>query len=234
MDLSQEKDAQPRTKQLFVYQSLRDAIMHGTLQPGERLITETIAHQLNVSLIPVREALQLLRAEGLVESNAHIGARVAAITRESVVETFTLMEGLELVATRTAAERLSKADYQSLLQILQQMDACEQQEQFEEWGNLNSEFHLKIARITTMPLLYDMTARIFGQWDRIRRYFFKDVLALRIRISQEEHYALLAALQQRDTVQLARLVQTHNQAALAAYLAYLSTDSSTPTPEPIL
>ncbi|HEY4383928.1 MAG TPA: GntR family transcriptional regulator [Ktedonobacteraceae bacterium] len=231
MDLQQEKDSRPRTKQLFVYQTLRDAIMHCTLQPGERLVTETIAHQLNVSLIPVREALQLLRAEGLVESSAHVGARVAAITRESVVETFTLMEGLELVATRTVAERLSHADDLSLQQIVQQMDDCERDAQFEQWGNLNSEFHLKIAQITAMPLLYDMTTRVFGQWDRIRRYFFKDVLALRIHTSQEEHHALLAALQQGDTVQLARLVQTHNQAALAAYLAYLSSSNTT---EPIL
>ncbi len=222
-----EKDTRPKTKQLFVYQSLRTAIMHCELQPGQRLITEAIAHQLNVSLIPVREALQLLHAEGLVESSAHIGARVAAITKELIVETFTLMEGLEMVATRTAAERFAETDYAPLQNILVQMDEAEQSRNFEQWGDLNSEFHLAIAQITGMPLLYDMTARVFGQWDRIRRYFFKDVLALRMHVSQEEHVALLAALQQHDIIQLGKIVQAHNQGALIAYLDYLSTASST-------
>jgi DNA-binding GntR family transcriptional regulator len=137
------------------------------------------------------------------------------------VETFTLMEGLELVATRTAAGRFSDAESERLQNLLLRMDEIEKQGQFEQWGDLNAEFHLGIAQITAMPLLYEMTTRVFGQWERIRRYFFKDVLALRIRVSQEEHYALLAALQRHDTIQLSQLVQTHNQAALAAYLEYL-------------
>jgi DNA-binding GntR family transcriptional regulator len=218
MDLFVEKGTRPQTKQMFVYQALRDGIMRCELQPGERLVTETIARQLHVSLIPVREALQLLHAEGLVESSAHVGARVAPITKESIVETFTLMEGLEVVATRTAAGRFSEADGERLKSLLLRMDEVEKMGMFEDWGELNSEFHLDIARITAMPLLYEMTGRVFGQWDRIRRYFFKDVLALRMRVSQEEHYALLGALQQHDIQRLGQIVQMHNQGALAAYL----------------
>jgi DNA-binding GntR family transcriptional regulator len=224
------RESRPQTKQMFVYQTLREAIMRCELTPGERLVTETIARRLNVSLIPVREALQLLAAEGLVENTAHIGARVTPITRHSIVETFTLMEGLELVASRTTAERLSAEDYRTLLGILQTMDQLEQQQQFEQWGDANSQFHLKIAQITNMPLLYEMTKRVFGQWDRIRRYFFKDVLALRIRSSQEEHYALLKALQERNLPQMTALVQLHNQGALAAYLEHLSQKSSEERP----
>src|ERR1700730_8063472 len=107
MALMLAPDRKPKTKQMFVYQTLRDAIMRCELKPGQRLVTDGIARQLSVSHIPVREALQLLQAEGLVDNIAHTGASVAPISRDSIVETFTVLEGLEVVATRTAAERMS-------------------------------------------------------------------------------------------------------------------------------
>ena len=97
----------PATKQAFVYQTLHSAIMRGELAPGARLRTGDIAQRLGVSVIPVREALQMLHSERLVESAPHVGARVARISRDSIIEVFTVMEGLELVATRTAAERMT-------------------------------------------------------------------------------------------------------------------------------
>src|SRR5947209_17786667 len=116
------KDRLPQTKQMFVYHTLRDAIMRCELQPGQRLITDVIARQLSVSHIPVREALQLLQAEGLVEAIAHAGASVAPISRDSVIETFTVLEGLAIVATRTAGERMSDTDRGVLAAIVGELD----------------------------------------------------------------------------------------------------------------
>ena len=64
-----------RTKQEFVYRTLRDAILRCELQPGERLVIDDLARRLNVSIIPVREALQLLQAESLVQVVPHVGIR---------------------------------------------------------------------------------------------------------------------------------------------------------------
>src|SRR5437588_302803 len=72
------KDRQPQTKQMFVYHTLRNAIMRCELPPGQRLVTDAIARQLSVSHIPVREALQLLQAEGLVENIAHGASGIAS------------------------------------------------------------------------------------------------------------------------------------------------------------
>jgi DNA-binding GntR family transcriptional regulator len=82
-----------QTKQEVVYQTLRTAITHCEIKPGERLVIEEIAQQLNVSPIPVREALQLLQSERLIEAIPHGGATVAPISQASVAEIFTLMEG---------------------------------------------------------------------------------------------------------------------------------------------
>src|ERR1700759_1159837 len=85
-----------QTKQAMVYHTLREAIVQARRQPGERLIIDDLASQLAVSSIPVREALQLLQAERLVEQRPHVGAVVASITPDAVREIFALLECLEL------------------------------------------------------------------------------------------------------------------------------------------
>lgn len=215
------KNTGHQTKQMFVYQTIRDAIMRCEFKPNQRLVASAIARHLSVSPIPVREALQLLQAEGLVENIAHTGASVAPISHESIVETFTVLEGLEIVATRTAAGRMMEEDRTLLTSILEQMDDVLRTGVHDRWGDLNAQFHLTIAGITGMPMLHDMTERALGQWDRIRRYYFTDVLEQRIVRSQHEHHAILEAMQHRDMPTLEWLVRAHNQGALAAYMEYL-------------
>ncbi|HVA89935.1 MAG TPA: GntR family transcriptional regulator [Chloroflexota bacterium] len=222
MALALTHDRQPQTKQKFVYRTLRDAILRCDLAPGQRLITDAIARQLSVSHIPVREALQLLQAEGLVENIAHTGASVAPISRDGVVETFTVLEGLEVVATRTAAERMSDQEAGELAAIIAEMDAILHSRTHERWGDLNSEFHRAIARMTAMPLLYDMTVRALDQWDRIRRYYFTSVLEQRIIQSQHEHHLILDAMRRRDPATIEQLIKVHNQGAMAGYAAHLA------------
>ncbi|MGH2411737.1 MAG: GntR family transcriptional regulator [Chloroflexota bacterium] len=122
MALAVARDLQPRTKQMFVYRTLRDAILRCELPPGQRLVTDVIARQLSVSHIPVRQALQLLQAEGLVDNIANAGASVAPISRDSIVETFTVLEGLEIVSTRAAAERMTEEQEAKLAAIVVEMD----------------------------------------------------------------------------------------------------------------
>ena len=83
MALTLPSVARFRTKQQFVYRTLRDAIMRCELLPSERLIIDDLARRLNVSIIPVREAIQVLQSEGLVVIVPHAGATVAPISRES-------------------------------------------------------------------------------------------------------------------------------------------------------
>jgi DNA-binding GntR family transcriptional regulator len=81
-----------RTKQEFVYRTLRDAILRCELQPGERLVIDDLARRLNVSIIPVREALQLLQANRSrqVVPRRHVGD---AGVRDSIIDVFTVLEG---------------------------------------------------------------------------------------------------------------------------------------------
>lgn len=211
-----------RTKQEFVYQTLRESIMRGELKPGERLRIEDIAQRLGVSPIPVREALHMLQSERLVENIPHVGATVAKISKQSIIEVFTVMEGLELVATRTAAQRLTSAEMQRLDELLKAMDRTIEADDYNQWSDLNTEFHLAIVQITNMPMLQEMTTRVLNQWDRVRRYYLKDVLAFRLAHAQHEHRLILQAMADHDYERLGQLVREHNQGALSAYTEYLA------------
>ena len=80
--LARRASMRHRTKQEFVYETLREAIMRCELGPGRRLVIDELARQLEVSAIPVREALQLLQSEGLVTNVPHVGATVSPVSRE--------------------------------------------------------------------------------------------------------------------------------------------------------
>jgi DNA-binding GntR family transcriptional regulator len=217
-----------RTKQEFVYHTLRKALLACEIEPGERLVIDDLSKRLGVSIIPVREALQLLQAEGLVVNVPHVGATSAPLSRESIVDVFSVLEGLEVVATRLLAERGSAEAVSPLAPIVAAMDTAAETNSFEEWADLNTRFHQAISAATGMPLLQEMTERTLGRWDRIRRHYFKGVLRHRVLEAQREHRKILKALEARDLPRLQSEVQHHNRRALAAYLRYVDTHASAP------
>lgn len=221
MSLTLPAKMQYRKKQELIHAALRDEIMRCDLAPGQRLIIDEIARRFEVSAIPVREALQNLQAEGLVTTVPHVGATVAAISRESIDEVFTVMEGLEIVATRSAAQRLRESDAELLEGIVSEMDSALARERYEDWADLNSRFHLGISKVSDMPMLHEMTERVLARWDRLRRYYFKGVLLHRVEQAQGEHREMLAAMKARDLTALERLVKHHTQSALVAYTEFL-------------
>jgi DNA-binding GntR family transcriptional regulator len=222
MPIAIPKDTHHRTKQEFVYQTLRNAIMRCDLRPGERLVIDDLARRLGVSIIPVREALQMLQSEALVAVVPHVGATVATISRESILDVFTVLEGLETVAARLAAERATPQDLEALAGLVAAMDRALADGQHAEWADLNTRFHLTIGAMTGLAMLEEMTARVLTCWDRVRRYFFKGVLVHRVDQAQQEHHAILAAIRAREVTTLEQLVRRHNQGALTSYLAYVN------------
>jgi DNA-binding GntR family transcriptional regulator len=220
------KQSRHRTKQQFVYSALRRGIMSCALAPGERLVIDDIARRLRVSAIPVREALQTLQSEGLVANVPHVGATVALISRASIVEVFTILEGLEVVAGRAAARKPDPPGVAALEVLVEAMESALRARRHEEWAELNRRFHLALCRMADMPMLHDMMERVLDHWDRLRRYFFSGVLMHRLQQAQQEHRALLAALHRGDAAAVEEILREHNQGAMSAYATYLQGSSS--------
>jgi DNA-binding GntR family transcriptional regulator len=209
------------TKQQFVYESLRDGIIRGGLAPGKRLVIDDLARRLEVSTIPVREALRLLESEGLVLNIAHVGATVAPVSRESIVEIFTVLEGLEAVSTRAAVVGAGPDDFGELDALAAAMDEALAEGRPGDWAELNTRFHLTIGQLSRMPMLGQMLQRALDHWDRVRRHFFTGVFVHRADQAQREHHLLLALMKAGDLPGAERTIRDHNQGALAAYTAYL-------------
>jgi DNA-binding GntR family transcriptional regulator len=225
MPLTVAAEPHHRTKQEFVCQTLRRAILSCELKPDERLVIDDLARRLHVSIIPVREALQVLQSEGLVLTVPHVGATVAPVSRQSILDVFTVLEGLEVVATRLVAQRGSTDALATLDRLVSAMDESAAAGRLEDWADLNTQFHHAISASSGLPLLEDMTGRVLGRWDRVRRYYFNGVLSHRVGQAQQEHRDILAALQARDLPRLETLMRAHNQGALAAYMSYLNDGS---------
>jgi DNA-binding GntR family transcriptional regulator len=214
------------TKQQFVYQTLRDAILRCEFQPGERLHIGSLAQRLGVSIVPIREAFRLLESEGFIVNVAHVGATVAAISRQSVVEIYTILEGLESVSTRVAAQLAEPGQFNELEDLITGMDEALAHERADEWSELNARFHLAIGRLAAMPMLEQMLQRALAEWARVSRHLFKDVLVHRANAAQREHRELLARMRARDLDGAEQLVRRHNQGALAAYAEYLEASTA--------
>jgi DNA-binding GntR family transcriptional regulator len=195
--------------------------MHGELPPGQRLVIGDIARRLEVSAIPIREALQSLQAEGLVVSAPHVGATVASISQDEVHEVFAIMEGLETVAVREAAVRLSSEQADLIGAIVADIDLAVDDRRYEQWADLNGRLHRSIGEVAAMPLLREMTDRALSRWERLRRHYFQGVLVPRVEQAQREHRELLAALVSRDPDAAERVVRAHNRNAQSAYSDFL-------------
>jgi DNA-binding GntR family transcriptional regulator len=193
-------------------------------------VIDDLARRLSVSAIPVREALHGLTSEGLVVNVPHVGATVAPITRESILDVFTVLEGLGGMAMRVLAERSWPADFEVLDHILREMDDDISRDHVEEWAAHNTTFHTVIAQRTALPLLKEMTERVHDRWHRVRRYYFSGVLAHRADVAQAEHWQMLEAMRRGAVDELQALAHQHSRGAIESYLAYLGTSEGQTRP----
>lgn len=211
-----------RSKKEFVYEALREQILNGELEPESRLIIDDLADDLGVSPIPVREALQQLQSEGLVEIEPYVGARVAEMRKESIEEIFALLEATEVISSRAACKLMTDEDLQEVEKLIKQMD--ESVEDLEVWSAQNVQLHQLICDRANTPIVASMMKQVVDHWNRLRRIYLEQVFAGRVKDAQKDHWELLEALKTRDPQTVEKAVHSHNQQALAGYVSHLEND----------
>ncbi|WP_203364507.1 GntR family transcriptional regulator [Bacillus sp. REN10] len=126
----------------YVTKNLRQAILNGTFKEGERLIQEDWANILNVSRMPIREALRQLQSEGLVRIVPHKGAIVTPITKEDIEEIYYLRSSLEGLAVEKSLPFLTNEDKKELANILEKMESLTLTDETNDYYiSLNESFH---------------------------------------------------------------------------------------------
>jgi DNA-binding GntR family transcriptional regulator len=211
-----------QTKQEWVYSTLKDAILTCAISPGTRLTLDEVAEQLQVSRVPVREALLQLQSEGLVDMSPHAGATVSPISLDSIHELFMILEELEVLSGRVVATKAAPGDLGTLQDILTALGQSTTAGDTERWAELNTEFHKEISHLSGMPFLQQITEKTLERWDRLRRCFLTEVLHKRFPQAQEEHHRIFAALKEGDAETVEKSLRIHNRGALRDYLTYLS------------
>jgi DNA-binding GntR family transcriptional regulator len=190
-----------------IVDELRRRILAGTLPRGARLPQDELARDFGASITPVREALRLLEAEGLVVAEPHRGVRVAGVDLAQVTATYVVRRLIESYAMRRATLRLSRRDLARARDILDR-DAADPAAARAR----NRAFHFLLYDRCGMP---ELVERIAALWQAFPWDLMLDSDA-RPAASHREHLDLLAALDTGDPDAVAAATERHLSNGFAA------------------
>ncbi len=188
---------------------LRKAIINGKMKPGAPIIEMALAEQLNISRAPVREAIQILESDGLIETVPYKGKRVKPLTPKEVEELYSLREQFEAFAIRRIIE--SEVDVSKLKEHCAAMDRAAQADDFEALMESDEAFHRTLIRLADHTLLLNM-------WDNLFLRIHQ-IMALRNRANRDlrkvasNHPPIVDAIERRDFVKAMSLISDHTRSA---------------------
>lgn len=193
---------------------IRESITSGSYAPGTRLIEGRIAEELNVSRVPVREALRALAAEGLVEVRPRHGAIVASLDPASAREMVQIRATLEGLNARLAAEHCTPELASKVADVLAEGNAKMASGETAKLLDLNARFHDLLYAAGANTMLADLMRTLRDR----TRMLFVNAAEDEIRQTWEEHAAILRAVQSGDAALAALLAERHVIRAAQHYL----------------
>lgn len=210
---------------------LRAMIMEGELAPGSKVTERLLCERFGISRTPLREALKVLAAEGLLELTPNQGATVARITLEDVEEVFAVMGALEALSGELACARITDEQIAAIKATHYRMVVHYQRGELPDYFKLNQEIHEQILAAAGNPTLsstYHSLARRIRQ-ARYLANMSKDRWAQAVA----EHESMLTALDRRDGEALARILKDHlRNKCETVKLALAERSATAPRPAP--
>lgn len=201
-----------------VAEEIRRLIRANQLVSGQRLYEQRLCERLAVSRTPLREALRILSAEGLVTISPNKGARVAESSIEDIFHMFEAMSVLEGSCARLAAECLTNRDLERMEQIHEQLEISHRNGDPEGYMSWNREFHEFVQEKAGNPVLRKIAS---GLRDVILLHRYHQIYRPgRFDESMEEHRRLVEAFRARDSQRAERLMQAHLQKQCQALVTY--------------
>jgi DNA-binding GntR family transcriptional regulator len=225
LDAALSEPADRSTLAESVTNRLRELILNGRLPPGTPLRPTHLAPRLGVSVMPVREALRILGAEGLVSFTPRIGARVVELSEEDIEELYLVRGALEGLAARLAVLQMTEQDLRGLREAFEAMLEAQAKNDLPGFMKWDREFHRRQFQASGRPQL---VGRILDLWDAGRI-----ILPMTARTEHPmeaailSHRAVLEACEQRDPKAAERLTRIHTEQAAERILAAKRTASKT-------
>lgn len=207
--------------------SLRAQLSSGALRPGDRIRQEQLAAELGTSVVPVREALTTLQAEGLVRHIPHRGYRVASLSLEELSETYLIRRLLEDEVVRIATPRLREEQLTVLREAAGEMEALTERGDVAAMMEANRRFHFTLFEAADRPRMVDFIRILWMMTDAYRAmYYGRDDARQRVN---HEHRSIIEALEDGDADRAVRELEEHRQHAVADLESRLRASTSAST-----
>jgi DNA-binding GntR family transcriptional regulator len=197
---------------------LADDIVQGILKPGAALDEITLARRFGVSRTPVREAIRMLAASGLVEVRAHRAAIVVQPTDEQLAGMFETMAELEALCAGFAAERMTAAERRALEDIHEKLRLPVQAGDAQRYSELNETFHTSIYLGGHNSYLAETTLATRSRVQPFRRAQFRTMG--RLAESHAEHGRIVEAIMRGERANAATAMRSHISLVSEAYNTY--------------
>jgi DNA-binding GntR family transcriptional regulator len=203
-----------RLKSEVVYEELRARILSGRLGSGARLLSRPLATEFGVSDIPVREALWMLRRDGLVVNEPYAGCRVVGLSVRDAEEMIQVRGHLEALAASLAAEALTGARLEALDGHIEEMERAVEAADWGRYGELNRTFHETIYAACPNRRLRDLIGQLWDGQVGLRVVY--RLVPDRLEESLAEHRQLVELLRAGDGAAAAELTLRHKEHVVRA------------------
>jgi DNA-binding GntR family transcriptional regulator len=213
-----------RTKGQAVYEQLRDWIVHGRLGPGDAVDQERLAESLSVSRMPLRQALQRLESDGLIERQPHHTAVVTGFSQSDVRDIYAARSVLEGVLAEKGSATLDGPGLVRLAAIYVKMTVAVPAADRDAFVRLDREFHQTIYRASGYPRTIDITEQLRSVSERYMYYYAAH--APGTAESLAEHEQILRACQEGDPGLVRQLTEKHIARSATQLITLLGPDDS--------
>ncbi|MEJ1962056.1 MAG: GntR family transcriptional regulator [Gammaproteobacteria bacterium] len=189
-----------------VFALIRADIMSLRIPPDTRISIDSLARELGVSQTPIREALSMLEAIGLVSKQRFVGyCSAPQLNRKQLDELYEVRLLIEPYAARCAAERMSDADIEQLSELARNMEPGETRTSYDRFADQDSELHDRIAVGSGNRLIQESLARLHAHLHIFRLRFHSEVT----KEAYTEHARLIEALQRRNPEKAEAAMRAH-------------------------
>ena len=197
----------PRALYEEVAELLRQRIFAAELEPGSWIDEMRLAEEYGISRTPMREAIKVLAAEGLITMKMRRGAYVTEVSKSDLNQIFTVLALLEGQACRETALKASEGQLEALDSIHMKLERAAADRDLEQFFTINQSFHDKLQEISNNPWM----KRVIDDLRKVLKLQRRDSLSKRGRLesSLQEHRKLLSALLARDPDLSEKLMKEH-------------------------
>ena len=190
-----------------VFHTLRDSILKGEMEPGERLMEIHLAKKLGVSRTPIREAIRMLEQEGLAVIVPRRGAQVAKMTEKDLQDVLEIRDALDELAALSACKKITPEAIDELKETMVIFKAAAETGDVREVAMADEKFHSIIYKAADNPKLMVIIQNLKEQMYRYRYEYVKNPSVYSQLIA--EHKSIIEGFDRRDVEFLKSIIHTH-------------------------